>query len=156
MCRKSPPDLLEKNFTDGGNYIQKYGKAFNTIRNSMGIPIIEEDWIAHENGPDYVFWMNPKRIVTATEPMHFHKTSEFIDGELFYEKDAFHYETKGDTAYRLLAIAYLDNNFCIDSLVFDFITYYKGRYPPSEDKYIDLHQADSVLNQWGFLNLYQP
>jgi hypothetical protein len=135
--------------------IEKYGKPFNLVRASVGIPAIEENWTVHESDSNYFFWSNSERTVTTTEPMHLHKTGKFINGKLAYEKDAFHYETKGDTAYRLLAEAYLDSNYQIDSLVFDLITYYKGQYPPTVSKYISRDKADSLLNQWGLQNLYQ-
>ncbi len=135
--------------------IKKYGKSFNLDRASVGIPAIEENWNVHESDSNYVFWSNSKRKVTTTEPMHLHKTGKFINGKLVYEKDAFHYETKGDTAYRLLVEAYLDSNYQIESLAFDLITYHKGQYPPTVSEYISWDQADSLLNKWGFRNLYQ-
>lgn len=134
--------------------IQKYDKDFNSTRALVGIPIINDSWIAHESDSSYTFWMNRRRKVISNEPMHLHKTSRFIGNRLIAEIDAFHYETKGDTAYRLLVEAYLDNNYKIDSLAFDFITYYKGNYPPTISKYLSAAEADSVLNQWGFANLY--
>ena len=134
---------------------KKYGKSFNLDRASIGIPAIEENWTVHESDSNYVFWSNLERMVTTTEPMHLHKTSKFINGKLVYEKDAFHFETKGATAYRLLVEAYLDSNYQIDSLAFDLVTYHKGQYPPTVSYYISWKQADSLLNQWGFQNLYQ-
>ena len=39
-------DIAENNF--------QYGKNFNEIRDSLGVPKIEDNWITHESSPTFI------------------------------------------------------------------------------------------------------
>lgn len=129
----------------------KYGLRYNSIRLTHGIPMIEKNWIAHEVDSSHIFWSNAQRKVDKIEPFHLYKTTYFKAGGIYNEKDAFHYETDGDTAYRLMVFNYF-NDQSIDSIQFKLITYFKNQYPPSESRMITKEKADSIMSHWKQLN----
>jgi hypothetical protein len=40
-----------------------YGKDFNNVRDSLGVPIIEDNWIISESNEYYRFWTNPDTTI---------------------------------------------------------------------------------------------
>ena len=122
-----------------------YGKEFNKVRDSLGVPKIEANWISHESSDTYMYWAHPGRSVNTTEPMHLNKASTFDGGRLITEEDSFHYETNDSLAFRVIYKYRFDNAFwdC------KFVRYRKGKYDATSSWKLTVNQADSVLNNWG-------
>jgi hypothetical protein len=123
----------------------KYGKAFNEVRDSLGVPKIEVNWINHESDPAFRFWAHPGRVINTIKPHHSSKTAKFEEETLVSENDDFHYETNDSVAYRVTYdYFYLENRWeC------KLIKYKTGTYPPTESRELTLEQADSVISKWG-------
>jgi len=122
-----------------------YGKDFNTVRDSLGIPKIELNWTTHESSETYKYWAHPGRSVNTIEPMHLNKESRFDGERLISEEDDFHYETNDSLAFRVVY------KYQFDNATWDckFIRYRKGKYPPATSQSLTIKQADSVLTTWG-------
>ena len=123
----------------------KYGKDFNKVRDSLGVPKIEANWITHESYPAFRFWAHPGRAINTIEPHHSSKTSKFDGDNLVSENDDFHYETNDSLAFRVVYEYYFTDN----SWDCEFIKYRKRKFPPTESWKLTLNQADSIINKWG-------
>tara|TARA_R110000796_G_scaffold96719_1_gene202781 strand:- start:167914 stop:168396 length:483 start_codon:yes stop_codon:yes gene_type:complete len=130
-------DIAENNF--------QYGKNFNEIRDSLGVPKIEDNWITHESSPTYRLWAHPGRVLNTIDPIHFGKRSTFKNDKIVTEEDDFHYETDDSLAYRVI----YKYHFVDRIWNCKFIKYRKGKFPPTESWELTLEQADSTINKWG-------
>lgn len=124
-----------------------FGLAYNQNRIELDIPIIEPDWIIHDCDTNFVYWSNRQNRVISEEPTHQWKRLYLSNKAITQEEDVFHFESSTNKAYRLIIRWFPDN---IDSTNFRLITYFKDEFPPTEGRYIDLTEADSVLKSWGF------
>lgn len=128
-------------------YEDEFGRKLNSDRRTLGVPIIEEDWILHKRGGTYRFWSNPSNRVVTTEPHHLWKNVYLHDTLVVQEEDVFHFETKSDTAYRLVTKWFPKE--ALDSTAFRFIIYFRDKFPPTEGKQVNIQFSDSVLVSWG-------
>ena len=131
-----------KNIND--NHFE-YGKNFNSIRDALNVPVIEDHWITHESSENYRYWSHPGHIVNTTQPIHLDKESIFKGGKILKEIDDFHYETKDSLAFR---VVYSYNYVCA-TWDCKFIRYRKEEFPQTISWKLTLNQADSILNKWG-------
>lgn len=134
--------------TDDNEILTKYGTKYNPTRSASGIPLVETNWRALECDSVHIYWSHPGRDVDRTEPFHLYKTTFLNSDVLTSEKDALHYESKGDTAYRLVMISYMNGKNKPDSSRYDLIIYFKGKYPPSRSERITKLKSDSIIRQW--------
>lgn len=132
-------------FEDAEERYFRYGKGFNSTRDSLGIPLIEENWTTRENNEWRRSWSAPGRGIGTIQPIHLKKTSNFHEETLVSEEDRFHYETDDSLAFRVVY------KYQFESGIWDctFIRYRKGKYPPTNSWPLTLEQADSVLDKWG-------
>ncbi|WP_268125533.1 hypothetical protein [Roseivirga pacifica] len=123
----------------------EYGKNFNDVRDSLGVPKVEDNWITHESSATYRLWAHPGRSLNTIDPIHFGKRSLLEDNKIVTEIDWFHYETDDSLAFRVVY------NYHFEDRIWncEFIKYRKEKFPPSESWQLTLAQADSTINKWG-------
>lgn len=127
----------------------KYGINYNQVRKANKIPIVENNWIKHEADSSHIFWSNVNRSVDKVEPLHFYKITYLKSGLVSFEQDAFHYQTSGDKAYRLMVFSYFnDKSDTRDSTKYMLRTYYKNEYKPEKSLIISETDGDSILSKW--------
>ncbi|SKC55118.1 hypothetical protein SAMN05660236_1508 [Ohtaekwangia koreensis] len=131
--------------------LDEYGMKYNSKRHAYNIPLLEKNWIVHEIDSSHIFWSDVQRRVDKIEPFHLYKITFLKSGNIYNEKDAFHFETDGGTAYRLMIWNYF-NDRSLDSVQFRLITYFKNQYPPSETMVITKEKADSIMFNWKQLS----
>jgi hypothetical protein len=131
-------------FNDVEERYFQYGKEFNSSRDSLGIPLIEEHWITRESNEWRRSWGSSHRGIGTIHPIHLRKTSTFHGETLVSEEDSFHYETDDSLAFRVVYEYKFDNG----TWDCEFIRYRKGKYPPTSSWPLTLEQADSVLDKW--------
>lgn len=123
----------------------QYGKDFNSTRDSLNIPLIEDNWVTREANEWRRSWRAPGRGIGTIQPIHLSKTSIFQGDTLVIEEDRFHYETDDSIAFRVVYKYQFDNG----TWDCEFIRYRKEKYPPSNSWSLTLEQADSLLGEWG-------
>ncbi|GAA0892516.1 hypothetical protein GCM10009122_21950 [Fulvivirga kasyanovii] len=127
----------------------KYSQVFNPVRNEMGIPLIQDDWIIIDNRfKDTTTWAK-NRFVQDSVPFHYYKDVIIRDDTIYQERDIFHYEMSEDKAYRI-ACTY---TYSQEITEFRFIKYFRGAYPPNISFDVNKEFVDSVLLKWN-LPLY--
>ncbi len=141
-------DTARLNDADDNEVLTKYGTKYNPTRSASSIPLIEANWKALECDSVHIYWSHPQRDVDRIEPFHLYKITYLSSGILTLEKDAMHYESKGDTAYRLIMVNYMNGRNKPDSSRYDLIIYFKGKYPPSRIERITKLKSDSIVGQW--------
>jgi len=130
---------------------EQYGKTFNSERAKRNLPIIEDSWIIRMADSSHIQWSHESILNKRNTPEHIWKTLYVKDSVLLYEEDAFNYDQGDSISDRLI----ISSNFQkTDSLNFKFSRHYYRSYPPSQSIEVDFEFADSVLNKWGFKNLY--
>ena len=122
----------------------EFGMKYNEVRDSLGIPLIEENWILFDYNDNMQFWKHPIGKVYTHEPFHFYKEQIFENGKLRKEIDGFHYETNGPTAYRIK----YTYNFNEGTWNCYRIDYNKNSFPQTSSASISILEADSVLKTW--------
>lgn len=127
----------------------KYGKGFNGVKAHLGIPPIEDKWINHEQTSDSsFFWMHWSRKLIDNKAHHFCKATNLKDGRLLEEEDAFHFEYKEDSSFRLIMNVVFKSDSIIYKSSYELIIYHTDLYPPTSSKMLTQNQADSVLKEW--------
>jgi hypothetical protein len=125
----------------------QYGKEFNSTRDSLNIPLIEDNWVTSESNEWRRSWRDPGRGIGTIKPIHLKKTSNFHGDTLMSEEDSFHFETDDSIAFRVVYKYQFDNR----TWDCKFIGYRKEKYPPTNSWPLTLAQADSVLAEWGLI-----
>lgn len=124
----------------------KFGKKFNHVRDSLGIPIVEENWTISESNPDNRFWKIADNFEPTHLPIHESKMCYFQDaGSLFGEEDDFFYDMSDSLAYRLI-LRYEFKKSVWDN---EFVRIRKFGKKPAEYWPLTISQTDSVLAKWG-------
>jgi hypothetical protein len=138
----------------------KYDTRFNDVRDSIGLPKLEEDWDLYKDGTDfrnrsYLIFINPSvnKNWDKNSPIHYSKTIEYTSDTIVYEDDIYYngktFKTaEGDLSISL-AIKYYFINDTIDNekggwsytLFSNPLNYFQG------DK-LTKGQADSLLINW--------
>ncbi len=131
--------------------VELYGKSFNPERIKRNLPIIEESWVVRISDSSHTQWSHESVFNSQNVPEHIWKTLYFNDATLVSEEDAFNYDQEGRVGDRLIIVSNLQKP---DSIQFKFSRHYYESYPPSESVEVNFEFADSVLNKWGFKNLY--
>jgi hypothetical protein len=122
-----------------------YGKNFNNVRDSLGVPRIEDDWILSESNEYNCFWIAPDTTIKQKGPFHQIKSSSFFNNQITDEEDDFYYDTGDSLAFRLI----LRYQFKDASWDCEFVRYTKHKQPSTKFWPVTLAQADSVLTKWG-------
>jgi len=120
-----------------------FGRNFNSVRDTLGIPKIEDNWILKESNIGIKYWIDPDTTVKV--PSHHAKVTRFdinqID-EIGEEEDDFYYDPPDSLAF-LLIVRY---EFKTGKWNSEFASIRKGRR--AKIRPLTLAQADSVLNKW--------
>src|SRR6478609_5680626 len=66
-----------------------FGRSFNETRIKLGLPVIEEAWVAHNSDSLGAVWMNKSHVVETKDAHHFAKKVRLGKGELLNEEDSF-------------------------------------------------------------------
>jgi hypothetical protein len=122
-----------------------YGKNFNNVRDSLGIPKIGDDWTISESNEYYRFWIAPDTTETQKGAFHQIKSSSFSNNEITGEEDDFFYDTGDSLAFRLI----LRYQFKDTTWDCELVRYRKYKQPRTKFWPVTLAQADSVLTKWG-------
>jgi hypothetical protein len=123
----------------------QFGQSFNHVRDSLGVPIIENNFVLYESNPYYRFWAIPDTTGTVKGPIHQSKSSGFYNDEIVDEEDEFFYEVTDSLAYRL----FLRYDFKKSVWECEFVNIKKFRRGPAEYWPLSIAEADSVLTKWG-------
>jgi hypothetical protein len=132
--------------------IERYGISYNSKREKIGIPLIEDSWIAHQGDSSGVTWMNKSHRLLTKEAHHFAKDIVFRQGHLISEEDSFN-KFLNDSVDQRVSYVY---TFKTKRWTCEVSTHYYRSYPPSESENISIHSADSILKQWGLRRISRP
>jgi len=122
-----------------------FGRSFNETRIKLGLPVIEEAWVAHNSDSLGAVWMNKSHVVETKDAHHFAKKVRLGKGELLNEEDSFNKYLNDSVASRVIYL------YTFDTKQWDCelnIHYFRA-YPPSKVIPLTLVQADSILTDWG-------
>lgn len=122
----------------------QFGKNFNHVRDSLGVPIIEEDWIISESNPYDRFWKSSDAFGKSNLPIHESKISYIRDNDIVSEEDDFFYDMADSLAYRLI----LRYEFKKSVWDCEVVEIRKLEKRPAKYWPVTPAQADSILRKW--------
>jgi len=122
-----------------------FGRSFNEARIKIGLPIIEEGWVAHYPDSSGVDWMNKSHIVETKDAHHLAKKVRLNKHKLLSEEDSFNKYLNDSVASRLTYLYTFDTKHWDCELSI----HYFRTYPPGKVVPLTLVQADSILTDWG-------
>lgn len=129
-----------------------FGKKFNPVRDSLGLPVIGDDWTLSQSDIYYQWWIAPDTSITQQRPFHQIKSVGFYNDTITDEEDDFYYNTGDSLAYRLiLRYRYRDALWDCEIVRIRRLKRKRAEYWP-----ITLKQADSVLATWGLSRRVTP
>ena len=111
----------------------------------MGLPVIEDSWVAHNSDSSGATWMNESHRLLTKDAHHFAKTVTMEKGRLTNEEDSYNKFISDSVDNRVIYLY----NFDTKEWTCKLSIHYYRTYPPSEVLQLDLKQADSIINSWG-------
>ena len=122
-----------------------FGKSYNKVRSQIGVPPIEDSWVAHKSDSAGATWMNASHGLLTKDAHHFAKRVRMDNGRLTYEEDSYNKFLNDSVDNRVVYLYNFDTKEWTCKLS---IHYYRA-YPPDDVRELNLKQADSIINSRG-------
>jgi len=123
----------------------EFGRPFNNRRKQIGLPIIEDSWVAHNSDSTGATWMNKTHRLLTKDAHHFAKSIIINNERLISEEDSYSKFVSDSVDNRVVYLYNLDTKKWDCTLS----VHHYGTYPPSKAVQLNLTQADSILESWG-------
>jgi hypothetical protein len=123
----------------------QFGRAFNAERIKLGVPVIEEHWVAHHAGSTGALWMNKSHRIQSQSAHHSSKRTRIENKKWISDEDDFDRFVNDSVSHLVVYIYNVDSNLWKCTLSIHRF----NSYPPSRAQTISLTQADSIIGSWG-------